>query len=266
MGAQAPIEVAVAGAAGRMGAAVIAAIQSRPDVRLGAAFDRPASRGQPAAGGVILGEREDARGCDVVIDFTSASASASLADWSAEQGAPALVIGSTGWTAAEEARLRSASERAAIVWAGNFSLGVNLMAGLVEAAARRLPAATWDIEVIEAHHRRKVDAPSGTALMLAAAAARGRGVELGDVEVRARDGLTGPRPEGAIGLSAVRAGGLVGEHAVLFAAEGETLTLSHSARDRSLFAVGALQAALWVAGRTPGLYDMMDVLGFRGAP
>lgn len=264
MVARAPLEIGVAGAAGRMGASVIAALGRRSDVRLAVAFGRPGSGGQ-ANGGVVLSERDDAQGCDVVIDFSSAEASASLAEWSAVRGAPALVVGSTGWSDAEETRLQAAAARTPIVRAGNFSLGVSILAGLVEAAARRLNAAEWDIEVIEAHHRRKADAPSGTALMLGAAAAKGRGARLADVEVRARDGITGPRQEGAIGFSVVRAGGLVGEHAVLFAAEGETLTLAHSARDRSLFAAGAVQAALWIAGKPPGLYDMMDVLGFRDA-
>jgi 4-hydroxy-tetrahydrodipicolinate reductase len=134
--------------------------------------------------------------------------------------------------------------------------------GLVRQAARALPAQTYDIEIAEAHHRRKIDAPSGTALMLGQAAADGRGVTLDREAIRARDGITGPRPLGAIGFSVVRGGGIVGEHSVLFAAEDELLTLSHSARDRGLFARGAVEAALWVATRPPGLYDMQDVLGF----
>ena len=128
-------------------------------------------------------------------------------------------------------------------------------------AARALPASTYDIEILEAHHRRKVDAPSGTALMLAEAAAEGRGVPLKAVEARARDGITGPRPEGQIGFSVIRGGGIVGEHSVLFAAEDEIITLSHSARDRGLFARGAVEAAAWAARKAPGLYGMADVLG-----
>jgi 4-hydroxy-tetrahydrodipicolinate reductase len=139
------------------------------------------------------------------------------------------------------------------------------LAGLVEETARRLAADGWDIEVFEAHHRRKVDAPSGTALMLGEAAARGRNVRLADVEARARDGITGARADGAIGFSVARGGGIVGEHSVTFAAEEEILTLSHSARDRALFARGALAAARWVASRPAGLYDMKDVLGFRAS-
>jgi len=259
---RAPLKVGVAGAAGRMGQAIIALIEQRPEIELAAAFGRPGAEGRPA-GAIVLGERADAAACDVVIDVSTAAAAADLAGWAAERGGPPLAIGATGWAPDEEAALAEAARRVAIVRAGNFSLGVNLLAGLVEAAARRLAAEDWDIEVFEAHHRRKTDAPSGTALMLGEAAARGRDVRLGDVEVRARDGLTGPRAAGAIGFSVMRAGGLVGEHAVVFAADAEILTLSHSARDRSLFAAGALRAARWAAAQPPGLYDMIDVLGLR---
>ena len=140
-----------------------------------------------------------------------------------------------------------------------------MLTGLVRQAARAL-SADYDIEVFEAHHRRKVDAPSGTALMLGEAAAEGRNTPLRDVQVRARDGLTGPRDIGSIGFAVSRAGGIVGEHSVMFAAEDEILTLSHSARDRSLFARGAVEAAAWISGRPPGLYDMQDVLGFSKTP
>jgi 4-hydroxy-tetrahydrodipicolinate reductase len=253
--ANTPVRIGLAGALGRMGRAIAGALDGRSDARLVLAFDRPGTEGTAFAG-LKLATAADLARCDVAIDFSTAEASALLAEIAAERGAPALVIGSTGWTDAEDARLRAAADRVAIVRSGNFSLGVNLLAGLVESAARRLAAADWDIEVFEAHHRRKIDAPSGTALMLGEAAARGRGAALADVEVRARDGVTGPRPEGAIGFSVLRGGGIVG-------AEEEVLTMRHSARDRGLFARGALAAALWVAGRPPGLYDMMDVLGFR---
>ena len=158
--------------------------------------------------------------------------------------------------------MREAAQRIAIVRAGNFSLGVNLLAALVEQAARRLPAADWDIEILEAHHRRKVDAPSGTALLLGEAAAQGRGGTLDPHALAARSGITGERPRGGVGFASLRGGGIIGEHAVLFAGEEETITLSHSARDRSLFARGALAAALWVHGKPPGLYGMRAVLGF----
>jgi 4-hydroxy-tetrahydrodipicolinate reductase len=257
-----PLKIGVAGALGRMGRAIGTALEGRPDAALTLAFDRPGTEGE-AWGALTLARADDAAGCDVVIDFTAPAASAALAEAAAARGGPALVIGATGWSEADDARVAAAARRIAIVKTGNYSLGVNILAGLVEQAARLLAADDWDIEVVEAHHRRKVDAPSGTALMLGEAAARGRQTELAAVEVRARDGLTGPRPEGAIGFASLRGGGLVGEHQVIFAGEEEMLTFSHSARDRNLFARGAVRAALWVAGKPPGLYDMMDVLGFR---
>lgn len=243
------VHVGLAGARGRMGRAVSAVLDERPDVVVACRFDR--------------GERPDLSACDVVIDFTTAEASAELAARCAERGGPALVIGSTGFTPDQLATVEAASGRLAIVRSGNFSLGVNMLVGLVRQAAERLAGADWDVEVIEAHHRRKADAPSGTALMLGEAAAEGRGRTLDDLRRPMREGVTGARETGSIGFAAVRAGGIVGDHAVLFAAEDEILTLSHSARDRALFARGAVTAALWARGRAPGLYDMQDVLGFR---
>jgi 4-hydroxy-tetrahydrodipicolinate reductase len=259
---RAQLRIGLAGALGRMGRAVAAAFERRSDAAVVAAFDRPGTDGQQI-GDLTLGAPEDAAGCDVVIDFSTAAASAELAAAAAARGGPALVIGSTGWSEADEARLRAAAARIPIVRSGNFSLGVNVLAGLVEQAARRLSAADWDVEILEVHHRRKVDAPSGTALMLGEAVARGRNSDLARVRVAARDGITGARKEGDIGFASLRGGGIVGEHQVVFAGEEEVLTFSHSARDRSLFARGAVAAALWVAGKPPGLYDMMDVLGFR---
>jgi 4-hydroxy-tetrahydrodipicolinate reductase len=257
-----PLRIGIAGALGRMGGAIAAALDGRSDASLTLGFDRPGTEGQPWRS-ATLGAPQDAGECDVVIDFTTPAASVALAQAAAARGGPALVIGSTGWGETEDLQIWSAAKAITIVKSGNFSLGVNVLAGLVQQAAQRLSAQDWDVEVFEAHHRRKVDAPSGTALMLGEAAARGRQSELAAVQVRARDGITGPRPPGAIGFSVMRGGGIVGEHAVTFAAEEETLTFSHSARDRSLFARGAVAAALWVAGKPPGLYDMMDVLGFR---
>lgn len=243
------IHVGLAGARGRMGRAVSAVLDKRPDVVVACRFDR--------------GERPDLSICDVVIDFTTAEASAELATRCAERGGPALVIGSTGFTEAQLAAVEAAARRVAIVRSGNFSLGVNILIGLVRQAAERLPGADWDVEVFEAHHRRKADAPSGTALMLGEAAAEGRGGALTELRRPMREGVTGPREPGTIGFAAIRAGGVVGDHSVMFAAEDEILTLSHSARDRALFARGAVTAALWARGRPPGLYDMQDVLGFR---
>jgi 4-hydroxy-tetrahydrodipicolinate reductase len=174
-----------------------------------------------------------------------------------------VIIGSTGLTPAQLDAVDAAARVIPVVRTGNFSLGVNMLVGLVEQAARMLAARDYDIEVFEAHHRRKVDAPSGTALMLGEAAARGRGVALADVAQRIRDGVTGPRTSGDIGFSVMRGGGIIGEHSVVFAAEDEILTISHSARDRGLFARGAVEAARWLPGRAPGIYDMQDVLGMR---
>jgi 4-hydroxy-tetrahydrodipicolinate reductase len=249
------LKVAIAGAHGRMGQAVARAVAGRPGIELVARFNRV------VADDLVSREEAMAR-AEVVIDFTTAAASAELAKLAAAGGGPALVIGSTGFTAEQDRVVRAAAKRVPILRSGNFSLGVNLLMGLVARAAASLPA-DYDIEVFEAHHRRKIDAPSGTALMLGEAAAAGRGASLDKVAVRGRDGVTGARPEGAIGFSVMRGGGIVGEHSVVFAAEDEILTLSHSARDRDLFARGAVQAALWLKGRGPGLYDMQDVLGLK---
>lgn len=255
----APVRIGVAGALGRMGRHVEAAVAARAGLQVAARFDRP-----EATGDGLVSLDAALAACDVIIDFSTAASSAALAEASASRGGPALVIGSTGFDAAQETAIVRAAGRVAIVKSGNFSLGVNVLLGLIAQAARALPAADYDIEVLEAHHRRKVDAPSGTALMLGQAAAAGRGQKLDEVEVRARDGLTGPRESGTIGFSVMRGGGIVGEHSVIFAAEDEIITLSHSARDRSLFARGAAEAAAWVAGRPAGLYGMAEVLGMRG--
>ena len=243
--------VGISGARGRMGRAVSQVLDARDDVVVAARFD--------------WGETPDLSLCDVVIDFSTAEASVALARQAAERGGPALVIGSTGFTPEQDAEILKAAEKVAIVRSGNFSLGVNILIGLVEHAALRLDARDWDIEVLETHHRRKVDAPSGTALMLGEAAANGRGVDLAEVRAAPHDGVGEPRQMGKIGFASLRAGGVVGEHTVMFASEDEVLTLSHSAIDRSLFAKGAVAAAAWVRNRRPGLYDMQDVLGFRQA-
>jgi 4-hydroxy-tetrahydrodipicolinate reductase len=241
----------ISGARGRMGRAVSQVLDARDDVVVAARFDR--------------GDLPDLSLCDVVIDFTTADASAALAASCAENGGPALVIGSTGFSPEQDAAIEAAAEKIAIVRSGNFSLGVNILIGLVEHAALRLDAAEWDIEVLETHHRRKIDAPSGTALMLGEAAAAGRGADLETLRTPPYEGITGERETGRIGFAALRAGGVVGEHTVLFASDAEVIRLSHSAIDRSLFAKGAVAAAAWVRSRRPGLYDMQDVLGFRQA-
>ena len=248
----------MAGALGRMGRAIIAAADAAPDLAVVARFDRP---GAPADDGLVSQEAA-LMAADVVIDFTTPTASVALAEACAARGGPALVIGSTGLDGVQIGRIDKAAERVAIVRSGNFSLGINVLMGLVEQAAALLGPEAYDAEIFEAHHRRKVDAPSGTALMLGEAAAEGRGVSLAQVARRGRDGITGERPVGEIGFAVMRGGGIVGEHSVTFAAEDELVTLSHSGRDRGLFARGALAAARWVSGKPPGLYDMQDVLGF----
>ncbi|HZL00927.1 MAG TPA: 4-hydroxy-tetrahydrodipicolinate reductase [Caulobacteraceae bacterium] len=257
-----PIRLGVAGALGAMGSAVATVIAAREDVRLAALFDRPGSRGDGRHGLDLTTVQGALAECDVIIDFSTATASAELARLAAAASGPALVIGSTGFSSEEEIAVRAAAVRVAIVKSGNFSLGINVLAGLVRQAAERLGPADWDIEIIEAHHRRKRDAPSGTALMLGEGAARGRRARLADLALPPRQATGAERPRGAIGFSSVRGGGIVGEHSVVFAAEDEIVTLSHSARDRRLFARGAVEAAIWIAGRAPGLYSMGDVLGF----
>jgi 4-hydroxy-tetrahydrodipicolinate reductase len=240
-----------------MGRTVAESVEADPGLTLAARFGRPDIEAEG-----LVPEATALAAADVVVDFTNAAASAELARRAAARGV-ALVIGSTGFSPDELRHIADAAARIPIVRAGNFSLGVNMLLGLVRQAARALPADAFDIEVFEAHHHRKIDAPSGTALMLGHAAAEGRGVEFSKVARHARDGITGARPAGEIGFSVMRAGGIVGEHSVTFAAEDEILTLSHSARDRSLFARGAVAAARWVVGKPPGEYDMQDVLGFR---
>lgn len=241
-----------------MGQAVVSALSDDPAFRHVGSLGRPGS----AADGVLdLATALDV--ADVIIDFTTGEAATALSEACAARGGPALVIGATGFTPEELGRIRNAARSIAIVRSGNFSLGVNMLVGLVAQAARVFPRETWDIEIFEAHHRRKVDAPSGTALMLGEAAAQGRGVPLASVERRGRDGVSGERPMGEIGFSVMRGGGIVGEHSVTFAAAEEVVTLSHLALDRSMFAQGALVAARWLIGRAPGEYDMQDVLGLK---
>lgn len=279
----AELKIAIAGAGGRMGAANIRAVVAANGVRLHAAlsglavhaaFDRPDS---PAIGkdagihagieplGVLITDDVAAalEGADAIIDFTAPQASVALAERAARAGL-VHVIGTTGCSPAEEAAIRAAAAAGArIVKAGNFSLGVNLLQGLVRQAAQML-GEDFDIEIVEMHHNRKVDAPSGTALMLGEAAAAGRGIDLATHADRGRDGLTGPRTRGDIGFAALRGGTVVGDHTVIFAGDAERIELTHRAESRTIFANGAVRAALWAAGQPPGFYDMADVLGFNG--
>jgi 4-hydroxy-tetrahydrodipicolinate reductase len=265
------MRIIVNGAAGRMGRNVIRAVQETPGLRLVGALERPGSpvlgqdagmvAGLPASLGVAITDDPlslmmDAEG---VIDFAAPSASVEMSALAA-QARIAHVIGTTGLSEPDLAAIAAAARHAPIVRSGNMSLGVNLLAGLVRAAARAL-GPEFDIEIVEMHHRQKVDAPSGTALLLGEAAAEGRGVELAAHSARGRDGVTGVRKSGDIGFASLRGGTVIGDHSVLFAGEGERISLSHHAEDRSLFARGAVKAALWARNRKPGLYAMADVLG-----
>lgn len=256
------LAVGVLGAGGRMGRAVIEAVLAAPDLELAGGVERP---GHPACGTVlapglvVAGNASPvAHRADVLIDFTSPEALPETLRAAGDAGC-ALVIGTTGLSAADHAAIDAAATSLAILQAANTSLGVTLLAALVEAAAARLP--DWDIELVELHHGAKRDAPSGTALMLAEAAARGRSRLLEAVRLPPRDGLGGPRPAGGIGMAALRGGTAAGDHDVLFLGPGERLRLAHVAEDRRIFATGALTAARWLAGRPAGRYRMADVLG-----
>jgi 4-hydroxy-tetrahydrodipicolinate reductase len=271
--ARSDMGLVVVGAGGRMGQALIRAVHDMPGARIAGAVERPGSSalgrdaGELAGIGPIGVEIGDdplpvfAR-ADGVLDFTRPAATVEFAGYAA-QARIVHVIGTTGCTVEDEAKIAAAARHATIVKSGNMSLGVNLLAVLVEQAARALEAGDFDIEILEMHHRHKVDAPSGTALLLGEAAAKGRGIALADNEVRTRDGQTGPRPEGAIGFAALRGGSVVGEHSVVLAGAGERITLGHQAEDRAIFARGAVKAALWAHGKKPGLYSMRDVLGLN---
>jgi len=260
------LRIAIGGAAGRMGRALIRAVAEAKDLTLAGGWDREAGVDLGRLAGIDpLGLRtaavpaEAAADAEAWIDFSAAPALAgTLAALPA--AVRVAVIGVTGLDAAGEAAIAQAAARLAVVRSGNFSLGVNLLLGLVRQAAAKL-GPDWDIEILEAHHRRKLDSPSGTALMLGEAAAAGRGQALSALRLPARDGLDRERPEGGIGFAVIRGGGIVGEHAVRFAAEREVLSLAHTALDRAVFADGALAAARWAAAQPPGHYSMQDVLG-----
>ena len=263
-------KIAILGAGGRMGMVLIRGAARCRDVTVVAAVERSghaavgrdagAAAGGDATGIIITDDSAAAvAAAEVLIDFTFHAAvpeNAALAAASAK----AMVIGTTGLDAQETRAVQEASRACPIVWSPNMSLGVNLLFTLVEQAARAL-GMDYDIEIVETHHRLKKDAPSGTALRLGERAASGRGQRLESVAAYGRVGITGERPRGQIGLHAVRAGDVIGDHTVLFATEGEQVEISHRATSREGFAMGALRAAAWVAGRKPGLYDMKDVLG-----
>ena len=260
------IRVGVLGAGGRMGQAIIAALIDHPQLALAGAIERAghASVGRPPGpgcpAGMTIGSNPGplAHASDVLIDFTAPSALAATLDAACE-GRAAIVIGTTGLAAEHHALIDRAARSIAVLQAANTSLGVTLLARLVADAARAL-GPDWDIEIAELHHRDKIDAPSGTALALGMAAAAGRGVDLGTVSDRGRDGTTGARVAGHIGFASLRGGSAAGDHTVLFAGEGERVELRHLAENRDIFARGALKAAAWLAPRPAGRYAMDDVL------
>lgn len=257
--------VCILGPSGRMGRALIDAAAGRADVKVTAAIDRldAGGLGTKVTDGV-LASADLAAGlsaADVYIDFTSPAATRAVAETARTLARPA-VIGTTGLTAADEAAVAQLATVAPIVVAANFSLGVNLLLGLVQQAARAL-GPEWDAEIVEVHHRAKRDAPSGTALMIAHAIAAGHGSNYDEVKRHTRDGDVGARPRGEIGVSAVRGGDVIGEHTATFFGAAERIEIGHRATSRAIFAAGALRAAAWVVGKPPGRYDMLDVLGLK---
>jgi len=262
----------VAGAGGRMGRTLVKAIAETQGLALAGAVEGPGSPLLGKDAGELAGigangikVTADAAaligGADGIVDFTIPAATLALAALAAKAG-KVHVIGTTGCSAADDAKIAEAAKTAMVVKSGNMSLGVNLLAALTKRVAKTLDAAC-DIEVLEMHHNQKIDAPSGTALLLGQAAADGRGVELKTHEVMSRVGHTGARKAGDIGFATLRGGSVVGEHTVMFAGPAERIELTHRAADRMIFARGALHAALWAAKQKPGLYSMMDVLGLK---
>lgn len=264
------IQIAVMGAAGRMGCELIRAVHAMPGCLVAGAAERLESPTIGVDAGVLAGVGELGvpivddplelfTRIDAVLDFTSPEATVEFAALAANARI-VHVIGTTGLSASDDAAINAAARHATIIKTGNMSLGVNLLAALTRKVAAALDA-DWDIEIVEIHHRMKVDAPSGTALMLGASAAEGRGVDLAECSVRVRDGTMGERRRGDIGFAALRGGNVVGEHNVIFAGDGERIELRHVASDRGIFARGAVKAALWGQGKGPGLFSMTDVLG-----
>jgi 4-hydroxy-tetrahydrodipicolinate reductase len=267
----ADMKLLVTGAAGKMGQALIRAIGATDGAELSGAVVSKGSKAIGEDAGLLAGIGEtgiiisddplsEFVKADGVLDFTSPSGSVEFAGLAA-QARIVHVIGTTGLGMEDEEKISAAARHATIIKSGNMSLGVNLLSVLVEQAARALSANDFDIEITEMHHRHKVDAPSGTALLLGECAAAGREIDLSQHSVRVRDGVTGPRETGSIGFATLRGGSVVGDHSVILAGEGERIVLSHIAQDRSIFALGAVRAALWGRGRKPGLYSMRDVLG-----
>ena len=263
------VRIGILGCGGRMGRQLLAGVMDTPGAQLAGGGERPGSAVVGQDLGVLGGREALGRSAvdtpavifadsDLVIDFTLPQATALHAGLAAEHGT-ALVIGTTGLLEEHLAELERAAQTVPVLRAANMSLGVTLLMELVRQTAAKLDEA-YDIEVLEMHHRHKVDAPSGTALALGEAAAEGRNVDLDDASVRVRDGQTGPRPAGTIGFATLRGGDVAGDHSVIFAAEGERLELGHRASSRQVFVQGALKAALWLQDKPAGLYSMRDVL------
>jgi 4-hydroxy-tetrahydrodipicolinate reductase len=266
------MRLVIAGAGGRMGRALIQAIAATKGVTLAGAVEGSGSAVIGGDAGELAGLGANGikvtsdvapllRDADGLIEFTIPVASVALAELSAASGV-VHVMGTTGHSAEEEALIAKAASRAPIVKSGNMSLGVNLLAALVKRVAQTL-GDDYDIEILEMHHNKKIDAPSGTALMFGRAAADGRAISLAERSARGRDGLTGARRAGDIGFASLRGGTVVGDHSVIFAGPAERIELTHRAEDRMIFARGALRAALWARGKAPGLYSMADVLGVK---
>jgi 4-hydroxy-tetrahydrodipicolinate reductase len=263
-------KIGIVGAGGRMGQMLVRVVAETEGAVLASASEAAGSPHTGADPGVLAGSGatgvaiiDDAAAvfaaADVVIDFTAPDATAAHAAMAAEAGC-AFVAGTTGLEEVHRAALDAAAAKVPVVWASNMSSGVNLLFALTEQVARAL-GADFDIEIVEMHHHHKVDAPSGTALSLGEAAARGRGVDFDKTKVLSREGITGARAQGNIGFATLRGGDVVGEHTVIFAGAGERIELTHRASDRGIFARGAVRAALWTAGQAPGRYAMADVLG-----
>ena len=270
MGLVVMLKVVVAGAGGRMGQTLTRLIHAHKDCEVAGGLEPVGSSLVGKDQGIVAGLGEigvtisddplaTLASADALIDFTIPAASVALAGIAA-QARIVHVIGTTGFSQNDEGAILAASRHARIVKSGNMSLGVNLLAEIVRQVARSLDE-SFDIEVLEMHHRHKIDAPSGTALLLGQAAAEGRGIELAGHSVRSRDGHTGARPEGDIGFATLRGGSVVGDHTVMFAGASERIELSHKAESRDIFANGAIKAALWGQNQKPGLYSMVDVLG-----
>lgn len=260
----------VAGAGGRMGRALIRTISETPGAVLAGALEAPGSELLGQDSGVLAGLPENgvklsadlwtlSKDADGILDFTVPAATIANVAIAAQRGL-VHVIGTTGLSPSDNAVIKSVTGQAIVVQSGNMSLGVNLLAALVKRVARSLDDG-FDIEVLEMHHKAKIDAPSGTAFMLGQAAAEGRGISLNEHSARGRDGLTGARKTGDIGFASLRGGTVAGDHTVIFAGPNERIELTHKADDRMIFANGALKAAMWAHGKKPGLYSMADVLG-----